>query len=173
MGLLSICQHGSSLRPFSTFKSFYAHVHFSFHLWNLSPLFLWGMILNLQYCHRFSFEVLPTPIVSLTVLDYNLHSGLVFSAQVLHSLLLSGIALVGFVWLYTLLIWLLFCIAQDLVKRYSEFINFPIYLWATKEVEKEVPADDDESSDEEETSMWFILNLLETIVCVLISDYQV
>lgn len=41
---------------------------------------------------------------------------------------------------------------KDLVKRYSEFINFPIYLWATKEVEKEVPADDDESSDEEETT---------------------
>ncbi|KAJ8439823.1 hypothetical protein Cgig2_029083 [Carnegiea gigantea] len=41
---------------------------------------------------------------------------------------------------------------KDLVKKYSEFINFPIYLWATKEVEKEVPADDDESSDEEETS---------------------
>ncbi|KAL2895588.1 Endoplasmin-like protein [Bienertia sinuspersici] len=40
---------------------------------------------------------------------------------------------------------------KDLVKKYSEFINFPIYLWATKEVEKEVPADDDESSDEEET----------------------
>ena len=46
------------------------------------------------------------------------------------------------------------CDVQDLVKRYSEFINFPIYLWATKEVETEVPADDDdESSDEEETSM--------------------
>lgn len=41
---------------------------------------------------------------------------------------------------------------KDLVKKYSEFINFPIYLWATKEVEKEVPADDDESSDEEETT---------------------
>ncbi|KMT00294.1 hypothetical protein BVRB_1g016490 [Beta vulgaris subsp. vulgaris] len=41
---------------------------------------------------------------------------------------------------------------KDLVKRYSEFINFPINLWATKEVEKEVPADDDESSDEEETT---------------------
>lgn len=45
------------------------------------------------------------------------------------------------------------CDAQDLVKRYSEFINFPINLWATKEVEKEVPADDDDSSDEEETCM--------------------
>lgn len=41
---------------------------------------------------------------------------------------------------------------KDLVQKYSEFINFPIYLWATKEVEKEVPADDDESSDEEETT---------------------
>lgn len=42
---------------------------------------------------------------------------------------------------------------QDLVKKYSEFINFPIYLWASKEVEKEVPTDEDESSDEEETCM--------------------
>ncbi|XP_047328981.1 endoplasmin homolog [Impatiens glandulifera] len=41
---------------------------------------------------------------------------------------------------------------KELVKRYSEFINFPIYLWASKEVDVEVPADDDESSDEEETS---------------------
>ncbi|OIS98787.1 PREDICTED: endoplasmin homolog [Nicotiana attenuata] len=41
---------------------------------------------------------------------------------------------------------------KDLVKKYSEFINFPINLWASKEVEKEVPVDEDESSDEEETS---------------------
>uniref|UniRef100_A0A2P2LPM4 Endoplasmin homolog n=2 Tax=Rhizophora mucronata TaxID=61149 RepID=A0A2P2LPM4_RHIMU len=41
---------------------------------------------------------------------------------------------------------------KELVKRYSEFINFPIYLWANKEVDVEVPTDDDESSDEEETS---------------------
>ncbi|KAJ9675014.1 hypothetical protein PVL29_024114 [Vitis rotundifolia] len=41
---------------------------------------------------------------------------------------------------------------KELVKRYSEFINFPIYLWASKEVDVEVPADEDESSDEEETS---------------------
>ncbi|KAH8509612.1 hypothetical protein H0E87_011388 [Populus deltoides] len=41
---------------------------------------------------------------------------------------------------------------KDLVKKYSEFINFPIYLWASKEVDVEVPADEDESSDEDETS---------------------
>jgi len=41
---------------------------------------------------------------------------------------------------------------KDLVKRYSEFINFPIYLWASKEVDVEVPADEDESSEEEESS---------------------
>ncbi|KAJ9186438.1 hypothetical protein P3X46_002010 [Hevea brasiliensis] len=39
---------------------------------------------------------------------------------------------------------------KELVKKYSEFINFPIYLWASKEVDVEVPADEDESSDEEE-----------------------
>ncbi|KAK9748569.1 hypothetical protein RND81_02G067400 [Saponaria officinalis] len=38
---------------------------------------------------------------------------------------------------------------KDLVKKYSEFINFPIHLWATKEVDKEVPADGDESGDDE------------------------
>ncbi|XP_068639941.1 endoplasmin homolog [Aristolochia californica] len=38
---------------------------------------------------------------------------------------------------------------KELVKKYSEFINFPIYLWASKEVESEVPADDDESNEEE------------------------
>lgn len=41
---------------------------------------------------------------------------------------------------------------KDLVKKYSEFINFPIYLWASKEVDVEVPADEDESSDEEDKS---------------------
>lgn len=42
---------------------------------------------------------------------------------------------------------------KDLVKKYSEFINFPIYLWASKEVDVEVPADEEsESSDEEEKS---------------------
>ncbi|XP_011074690.1 endoplasmin homolog [Sesamum indicum] len=40
---------------------------------------------------------------------------------------------------------------KELVKRYSEFINFPIHLWASKEVDEEVPADEDESSVDEET----------------------
>uniref|UniRef100_J3MHP1 Uncharacterized protein n=1 Tax=Oryza brachyantha TaxID=4533 RepID=J3MHP1_ORYBR len=40
---------------------------------------------------------------------------------------------------------------KDLVKKYSEFINFSIYLWATKEIDVEVPADVDESSEEEES----------------------
>ncbi|XP_057766097.1 endoplasmin homolog isoform X1 [Salvia miltiorrhiza] len=39
---------------------------------------------------------------------------------------------------------------KELVKKYSEFINFPIHLWATKEVEEEVPAEEDESSDDDE-----------------------
>ncbi|CAA0818553.1 Endoplasmin homolog [Striga hermonthica] len=41
---------------------------------------------------------------------------------------------------------------KDLVKKYSEFINFPIYLWASKEVDEEVPADEDDSSDDEEST---------------------
>ncbi|KAK9270940.1 hypothetical protein L1049_026528 [Liquidambar formosana] len=41
---------------------------------------------------------------------------------------------------------------KELVKKYSEFINFPIYMWSTKESDVEVPADEDESSDEEETT---------------------
>ncbi|CAL1383932.1 unnamed protein product [Linum trigynum] len=39
---------------------------------------------------------------------------------------------------------------KDLVKRYSEFINFPINLWATKEIDVEVPADEDDSTEEED-----------------------
>ncbi|WOL05281.1 hypothetical protein Cni_G14008 [Canna indica] len=41
---------------------------------------------------------------------------------------------------------------KELVKRYSQFINFPIYLWASKEVDVEVPSDEEESTDEEEKS---------------------
>ncbi|CAN0872001.1 Endoplasmin homolog [Linum grandiflorum] len=39
---------------------------------------------------------------------------------------------------------------KDLVKRYSEFINFPINLWSTKEIDVEVPVDEDDSSEEED-----------------------
>jgi len=57
------------------------------------------------------------------------------------------------------------------VKRYSEFINFPIYIWGSKEVDVEVPADeDDESSEEEDTSMYNLriqLDLHLSRFCVL------
>ncbi|KAH6780204.1 Chaperone protein htpG family protein [Perilla frutescens var. hirtella] len=39
---------------------------------------------------------------------------------------------------------------KELVKKYSEFINFPIHLWASKEVDEEVPAEEDDTSDDEE-----------------------
>ena len=45
------------------------------------------------------------------------------------------------------------------MKKYSEFINFPIYLWATKEVDVEVPADEEESTEEEESSK-FPVNII-------------
>lgn len=36
---------------------------------------------------------------------------------------------------------------KDLVKRYSEFINFPIYLWESKEITKEVEDEDVKEDD--------------------------
>ncbi|KAJ3672403.1 hypothetical protein LUZ60_007124 [Juncus effusus] len=41
---------------------------------------------------------------------------------------------------------------KDLVKKYSQFINFPIYLWASKEVDVEVPSDEEEEESTEETT---------------------
>lgn len=41
---------------------------------------------------------------------------------------------------------------QQLVQRYSEFINFPIYLYNSKEVSEEVPVEDAEDDDAEEDS---------------------
>merc|ERR1711935_304503 len=39
---------------------------------------------------------------------------------------------------------------KGLIKRYSEFINFPIYLYTTKEEEEEVPVEEGDGGDEEE-----------------------
>jgi len=39
---------------------------------------------------------------------------------------------------------------KDLVKKYSEFISFPIYLKETKTVEKEVPVEEEEEEKKEE-----------------------
>lgn len=37
---------------------------------------------------------------------------------------------------------------KDLVRKYSQFINFPIYLWTEKTVEEEVPVEDDDAVKE-------------------------
>lgn len=39
---------------------------------------------------------------------------------------------------------------KELVQRYSEFINFPIYLWTKKEVSKEVELEEGEEIPKEE-----------------------
>ncbi|XP_066992643.2 endoplasmin [Anabrus simplex] len=39
---------------------------------------------------------------------------------------------------------------KNLVKKYSQFINFPIYLWASKTVQVEEPLDEDEVEKEED-----------------------
>jgi heat shock protein 90kDa beta len=38
---------------------------------------------------------------------------------------------------------------KNLVKKYSQFINFPIYLWTSKTVEEEVPVDEETAPKEE------------------------
>merc|ERR1712195_126957 len=39
---------------------------------------------------------------------------------------------------------------KELVKKYSEFINFPIMLQTTKEIEEEVPVEEEEKSEDDE-----------------------
>ena len=39
---------------------------------------------------------------------------------------------------------------RELVGKYSEFINFPIYMYAAKEVSEEVPVDEEDEEDVEE-----------------------
>lgn len=72
-----------------------------------------------------------------------------------------------FVFVFALSLMILIIVVQELVKRYSEFINFPIYLWATKEVDEEVPADEDESSDDEETCMYKKICIHSPVFCTI------
>jgi heat shock protein 90kDa beta len=39
---------------------------------------------------------------------------------------------------------------KELVGKYSEFINFPIHLWSSREVEREVPADEADADTDSE-----------------------
>nr|UNE55958.1 endoplasmin [Paroster macrosturtensis] len=39
---------------------------------------------------------------------------------------------------------------RTLVKKYSQFINFPIYLWASKTVTEEIPVDEDENKEKKD-----------------------
>jgi heat shock protein 90kDa beta len=38
---------------------------------------------------------------------------------------------------------------KQLIKKYSQFINFPIYMWTSKTVEEEVPLDDTETKEKD------------------------
>jgi len=40
---------------------------------------------------------------------------------------------------------------KELIARYNEFISYPIYLWNSHEVSKEVPVEDDEEEDVDDT----------------------
>lgn len=37
---------------------------------------------------------------------------------------------------------------KELIKKYSQFINFPIYLWTSKTVEEEIPIEEEEKKEE-------------------------
>ncbi len=63
---------------------------------------------------------------------------------------------------------MLSCFAQDLIKKHSEFISYPISLWVEKTTEKEVDDDEEESSapkeDEEEGKIEEVLLLFNNIL---------
>jgi heat shock protein beta len=40
---------------------------------------------------------------------------------------------------------------KQLIKKYSQFINFPIYMWSSKTIEEEVPVEEEEPEKTEET----------------------
>jgi len=42
---------------------------------------------------------------------------------------------------------------KELIIKYSEFINYPIYLWASREVSEQVPVDDEEEATEDEEAL--------------------
>ena len=39
---------------------------------------------------------------------------------------------------------------KELVGKYSEFINFPIYIWSSKEVSEEVPVEDEDAAEDDD-----------------------
>lgn len=41
---------------------------------------------------------------------------------------------------------------RELIKKYSQFINFPIYLWSPKTITEEVPVEEDSKEDEATTT---------------------
>ena len=61
-------------------------------------------------------------------------------------------------------------VLKKLVTKYSEFINFPIYLWASHEEEKEVPLTPEEiaatkkDKEEEDSGMFCLFFILLTRV---------
>ena len=62
-------------------------------------------------------------------------------------------------------------LVQDLIKKHSEFISYPISLWVEKTTEKEVDDDEEESSapkeDDEEGKIEEVLSLLPTLLTFL------